>query len=165
MKITKNTVVQLTYELHEGNANGPVVERVEAEQPLTFIYGVGQMIPAFEQNLSELTPEDKFEFTIVSDEAYGAPDPERVTQLPKAIFEGYEDHLQEGAVLPMRNEQNGSTMPATVLEVNDDSVLMDFNHPMAGKDLHFIGQVMNTRMATTEELEHGHVHGPGGTEH
>ena len=74
------------------------------------------------------------------------------------------EELVEGAELPM-NDNEGNRFYGTVLEVNPEDVLMDFNHPLAGETLFFSGKVEGIREATAEELDHGHVHGPGGHHH
>jgi len=62
-------------------------------------------------------------------------------------------------------DQEGNKLPGRIMEINEEDVLMDFNHPLAGKELHFTGEITDVRMATSEELEHGHIHGPGGHHH
>jgi FKBP-type peptidyl-prolyl cis-trans isomerase SlyD len=75
-----------------------------------------------------------------------------------------EDLLQIGNMIPMTNEE-GHRLVGQVVELNEEYVLMDFNHPLAGREMHFKGHVIDVRPATAEELEHGHVHGHGGVEH
>ncbi len=168
MQITKNTVVSLSYVLKRDNAKGEIIEETRAGDPLVFLYGNGQMLPKFEDNLSTLKTGDAFEFTLASADAYGEMDQDAIIDLEKSIFmiDGKTDDelLAIGNVIPMRDDQ-GHTLQGTVVSVNDDSVRMDFNHPMAGNTLHFTGKVIDVREASAEELSHGHVHGAGGHHH
>jgi len=168
MMIEKNKVVELTYELKNQSAEGETIEKVTEERPLTFIFGAGLMIPKFEANIEGLNPGDDFEFGLKSAEAYGTKSEEMVMDLPINIFEvdgavNYE-LVKQGAMIPMMDKA-GNRLNGTVLEVGEEAVKMDFNHPMAGKDLHFKGNVLNVREATEEELaavqpqdDHGHEH-------
>lgn len=170
MQIKKDTVVTLSYELHTDNVEGKRVhvETAGPDSPLVFLYGLGNMIPKFEEELSELNINDTFDFHIVADEAYGTFDETAVVRLPADVFkvEGVYDKskFQEGAVLPMR-DQNGNNLQGKILEITDEDIQLDFNHPMAGQDLYFKGTILEVRTATPEELDHGHVHGPGGHHH
>ena len=102
------------------------------------------------------------------EDGYGESDPQAIVDLPKDVFkvngEIQDDLLVEGNVIPLQ-DQNGSPLQAVVLEVGEDTVKMDFNHMLAGKTLHFKGEVVEVRQATQEEINHGHVHGPGGHHH
>lgn len=168
MQITKNTVVSLSYVLKRDNANGEIIEETRAGDPLVFLYGNGQMLPRFEDNLSTLKTGDTFEFTLSSADAYGEMDQDAIIDLDKNIFmiDGKTDDelLTIGNVIPMRDDQ-GHMLQGTVVSVSSDSVRMDFNHPMAGNTLHFTGKVIEVREATAEELSHGHAHGAGGHHH
>jgi FKBP-type peptidyl-prolyl cis-trans isomerase SlyD len=164
MTISQNKVITLTYELKLNDANGEFVEKTEAENPLVFLYGAGQMIPDFENNISELNVGDDFAFGITADRAYGEIDAEAVVNIPREIFAEAEDMLNVGQAVPMRNDE-GHLLQGVVQEVTDTIVVMDFNHPMAGKNLYFTGSIQELREATAEEIEHGHVHGEGGQEH
>lgn len=168
MVISKNKVVSLTYELKLDNAEGEVVDMADAAQPLVFLYGAGNMLPKFESNLAELKADDNFEFTLSSDDAYGPVIEEAVVDLPIDIFmvDGKidPDMLFVGNVIPMQDNE-GRPLDGTVVSISDDKVKMDFNHPMAGKTLHFTGKILELREATAEEISHGHVHGPHGHHH
>lgn len=168
MKIDKNKVVSLLYELHVGNANGELVEKVDPAEPFVFIFGTGGLLPEFESNLLGKEAGDKFEFGIKSENAYGNIALEAIVDLPKSIFmvngELATEMLQVGNMVPMRDQQ-GHPLHGKVLAVEIETVKMDFNHPMAGKDLFFTGEILEVRNATEEELCHGHVHGPGGHHH
>lgn len=165
MKIAKHTVPSVTYTLV---VDGEVVDMAEKEKPLMFIHGIGMMVPGFESNLEGLEAGAKYEFKLTPDEAYGAYNDEAVVSLPISTFmvdgKVNRDMLNVGQVVPMQ-DQNGSPLNGTVLEVSDEAVKMDFNHMLAGKELNFTGEILEVREATKEELEHGHIHGPGGHQH
>ncbi len=164
MKIDKNKVVTLVYKLQENDEQGTVVEQVQEDKPFVFLYGSGHMLPKFEENLDGLNVEDSFNFKIGKDDAYGDFQDNAVVDVPKKIFEVdgelREDLLQVGQVIPMEDKE-GNQLTGIVKEVQDEKVIMDFNHPMAGKDLYFTGTVLDVREATQEELDHGHAHNPG----
>ena len=163
MTIENNHAVTVNYKLHTIEANGEkvFVEETTTENPLTYLHGVGMMIPKFEQELSGLTVGDKKSFVIAPEEAYGEIDPNAIAQLPLEMFQ--ESGLPPvGAMLPL-TDNAGNEFRATVVEVNDQAVVADLNHPMAGKTLNFDIEVIATRPATEEELDHGHAHGIDGT--
>ena len=162
MALDKNNVVTLKYVLHTNDENGEkvFVEETSAENPMTFLYGVGMMIPKFEQEIQNLNIGETTSFTIEPSEGYGERDPQAVTQLPVDMFQGQE-LPPVGAVLPLSDNQ-GNNFQALVIEVTPEAVVVDLNHPMAGRPLHFDVEILNTRPATEEELAHGHAHGADG---
>lgn len=168
MVVEKNTVVSLLYELRIGNEKGELVEKVDPSEPFAFLFGAGGLLPEFEANLQGKKAGDKFAFGIKSKNAYGEISLEAIVDIPKSVFmvngEIAAEMLQVGKVIPMRDEQ-GHSLRGKVLAVDIDKVKMDFNHPMAGKDLHFTGEVLTVRNASADELSHGHVHGEGGHHH
>ncbi|MCF8302636.1 MAG: peptidylprolyl isomerase [Bacteroidales bacterium] len=165
MEVASNKVVTLTYELKLDSAEGDVVEQVDKDKPFVFLHGAGNMLPAFEEKLKGKQEGDKFEFTLSKDEAYGDPSDEAIIDLPKNVFEVEgkidENLLQVGNYIPMQDQQ-GNRLDGQVKEVGDDKVKMDFNHPMAGQNLHFIGEIVEVREPSEEEINHGHAHGPEG---
>jgi FKBP-type peptidyl-prolyl cis-trans isomerase SlyD len=168
MVIEKNKVVLCHYTLRESDAAGQMIESTEGDKPLGYIHGIGMMIPKFEEYLSGKKAGDAFEFGIKASEAYGDYDDEAVAEIPKQAFnlEGVnpDDIFVEGQMLPLQDE-NGNMMNAIVVEVKPQTVVIDFNHPMAGIDLYFLGRIDSVREATASEIEHGHVHGEGGHHH
>jgi FKBP-type peptidyl-prolyl cis-trans isomerase SlyD len=161
----KNSIVSIVYELRSGSQEGEVVEALTPENPLTFLFGTGGLLPKFEENLSGLTSGDNFEFLLNTEDAYGPVVESAVVHVPKSIFEvdGKVDEnlLKAGNMVPMMDAE-GRRMNGKILTIDEEAVQMDFNHPMAGNDLFFKGQVAEVREATEEELTHGHVHGEGG---
>ena len=168
MNISNNKVVSLTYELKHDNAQGETIEVTDKNSPLVFLYGAGMMLPKFEQNLENLKVNDNFEFTLQADDAYGEIIQEAVIDLPIDVFmvEGKIDPemLKVDNIIPMQDNQ-GNPLEGKILEVAEESVKMDFNHPMAGRNLHFTGTIVDLRDATEEEVSHGHVHGAHGHQH
>ncbi len=162
MKVTDKKVVELVYEL---KVNGELVEKVEKENPLQFISGIGAMLPKFESNINGLEVGDKFDFKLVSEDAYGKKQDNLIVDLHKDVFkiDGVFDEslLVVGRVIPMA-DQEGRRLNGKVLEVENDNVKLDFNHPLADQDLSFKGSIVSIREATDEEIAHGHVHCHGG---
>ena len=158
MKITQNAVVEFCYELE---VDGQVVDHTTKERPLDYIHGTGSLLPKLEAHIEGMEPGDKFDVTLSPADGYGEVDPARIIDLPKAAFEVNgevrEDLLVPGNTIPMMNSMGG-VIPGVVLEVTADSVKMDLNHQMAGKTLHFKGEILTVREATEKELTEG-LHG------
>ena len=158
MKITQNAVVEFSYELE---VDGQVVDHTTKEKPLDYIHGTGSLLPKLEAHIEGMEAGDKFEITLAPADGYGEVDPQRIIDLPKAAFEVNgevrEDLLVPGNTIPMMNSMGG-VIPGVVLEVTADSVKMDLNHQMAGKTLHFTGEIVSVREATEKELTDG-LHG------
>ena len=158
MKIAQNTVVEFCYELE---VDGQVVDHTTKEKPLDYIHGTGSLLPKLEAHIEGMEPGATFEITLAPADAYGEIDPSRIVELPKAAFEVNgeirEDLLVPGTTIPMMNSM-GAVIPGVVLEVTAESVKMDLNHQMAGKTLHFKGEVLSVREATEKELTEG-LHG------
>lgn len=156
MKISANKFVAVTCDLYVGEGEErELMEKATREVPLKFIYGTGSMIQAFEDALMGLESGAAFDFTITPENAYGEYNEDYVLDLPKNIFEvdGKFDSemIQEGNTVPMM-DSNGNRMNGSVLEVRDDVVVMDFNHPLAGETLHFKGEVIDVHEPTAEEI-------------
>lgn len=158
MKITTNSVVELTYELE---VDGQIVDRCPVERPLDYIQGTGSLLPKFEENLEGLEPGDNFKFTLSPDEGYGRRDPDRVIELPKEAFmvngDMREDLMKPGTTVPLLNHA-GQVVPGLVVSVNETTVTIDVNSPMADKTLNFSGSILSVREATEKELTEG-LHG------
>ena len=158
MTIDKNKVVALTYELE---VEGEIRDRATADKPLDFIFGQCFLLPEFEANVAGKKAGDKFEFTLSPENGYGVYNPGAVIELARKIFE-IDGQIKEGLltvgnVIPMMT-QDGRVVPGKVLEVGDEKIKMDFNHELAGKSLHFTGEVVSVREATEKELSEG-LHG------
>ena len=155
MKLENDRFVSLVYTLHEGSREGRVIETVEETAPLTFVFGAGRLMPAFEENIAGLEEGAAFDFNLAAADAYGELREEMVISLPRNIFEDEGVLRSEicyvGNTVPMMDSQ-GNRMNGVVVEIGTDFVKMDFNHPLAGTDLHFSGRVVGVREATAEEM-------------
>lgn len=159
MKVKKNTVVALVYELE---VDGQIVDKCTVERPLDFIHGMGYLLPKFEEEVAGLEAGDRFEFTLTPEEGYGTVDPQRIIDLPVEAFSGPDgkirhDLLVEGSNITLVN-QYGQPVPAKILKVEAKTVKVDVNHPMAGKTLNFKGEIVSVRQATEKEIKEG-LHG------
>jgi len=167
MIISKDKVVSLTYELRLDGNKGEIVETLNDDSPLTFLYGSGNLLPKFEQNINGLKVGDSFSFDLKAEDAYGEVNENAIVNVPISAFEidGKIDNnmLQEGNKIPMQ-DASGNKLTGIVKEITDESVVMDFNHPMAGNHLFFSGKITEVREATNEEMNCGHVHYPGSCE-
>jgi FKBP-type peptidyl-prolyl cis-trans isomerase SlyD len=155
MKIEKNKMVSLIYELRESNSSGRIIEAIDETRPLTFIYGTGRLLPVFESNINSLKNGDLFRFTLNSEMAYGEKREEMVVNVPIAVFETEgkinEEICRVGIEVPMMDKE-GNPLNGIINEITDTYVKMDFNHPMAGLDLFFSGKIIDVRDATNEEI-------------
>jgi FKBP-type peptidyl-prolyl cis-trans isomerase SlyD len=151
----------MTYTLTENDENGLMVQEVSKDKPFVFLYGSGFLLPKFEEHIAGLETGAEYSFPLTSNDAYGPTREDALMELDKKIFE-LEGEIDEnilflGNDIPMQNEE-GHTLMGKVLEISDDKVKMDFNHPLAGKDLFFKGEIVAVREASPEEIEHGHAH-------
>ena len=170
MNISDDKAVSVNYYLTASKNNQPeeLIEQTSVEHPFVFLYGFGGVLPDFESNLNGKKKGDKFDFHIGAEKAYGKFEKDYVVKIDRAAFEvdgKFDDaRIKVGEDIEM-NDADGNRLVGKVLEITDAHVEMDFNHPLAGFDLHFIGEVLDVREATQEELDHGHIHGPGGHHH
>ena len=149
--------ITVAYSLYTDNSEGvhELVEQAPVEHPFQFITELGVALEAFEAKLKDLNAGDEFDFTLSVDEAYGSYEQEHVIELPKSTFmlngRFQNDVIFEGAVIPLVNA-DGNRFQGLVLEVKDEVVIIDLNHPLAGKELHFKGSVVTSREATDAEV-------------
>ena len=155
MEIRKNMMVSLTYDLRLDGVDGEIIEQATSEKPLSFVFGAGTMLPKFEALLEGKKQGERFEIALESKDAYGEEDENAIVDLPKHIFfvdgEFDDEIIKEGNTVPMMSS-NGQRMNGIVVEITDDTVKMDFNHPLAGEDLFFNGDILEVREATDEEI-------------
>jgi len=155
MNIAINKMVTLSYILRSDDKSGDIIEQTSESTPLKFVYGIGAMLPMFEFNLAGLKQGDNFEMKLDAKDAYGEIDEEAVVELSKDIFvvDGVfdEERFTIGNHVPMQTS-NGERINGTIVNVDENSLTMDFNHPLAGIDLHFEGNIIEVRDATEEEL-------------
>ena len=159
MKISANKFVSASYDLFVGGEDGTapeLMEKATIEKPLSFIFGTGMMLEAFEDKLVGLEVDSTFDFTLTAEDAYGEYDDEHVVEIPKSVFEidGKIDEtiIFENNTVPMM-DQMGNRMNGSVVKVEAENVTMDFNHPLAGEDLHFIGKVLEVREPSEAEVK------------
>jgi FKBP-type peptidyl-prolyl cis-trans isomerase SlyD len=159
LKVQDGHVVSMDYTLQ---VDGEVLDTSSGHEPLEFLQGAGNIIPGLEQELYGMLIGESKKVIVQPDEGYGALDPEAFVEVPKEQFPPTIP-LETGIEIQVTN-QDGKPMSARIDSVSDDSVRLDFNHPLAGKELHFDVKVVSLREATDEENEHGHAHG-GGHQH
>ena len=160
MKIAHEKVVSIHYTLT--NKDGTVLDSSSGSDPLAYLHGFGNIIPGLENALEGKATGDKLSVTVEPEQGYGARDERLVQAVPRSAFKGVEE-LSPGMQFQAQGPQG--TRLVVVTQVADDEVTVDANHPLAGQTLHFDVEVSEVRDATAEELEHGHVHGPGGHHH
>ncbi|MDE6264344.1 MAG: FKBP-type peptidyl-prolyl cis-trans isomerase [Paramuribaculum sp.] len=165
-KIQPGKYVELGYDLYEVTPDGEkLVHQTDIEDPEKIIFGVTRgMIRPLEIAIDGLEAGGEFDVTVKADEAFGPRDPEQIVTLEKEIFEvdgKFDDNtIKPGAALPMMTA-DGYKITGIVTEVTDKDVKMDFNHPLAGKDVRFKGKILAVRDATPEELQPAHGCGCG----
>ncbi|HEX7374668.1 MAG TPA: peptidylprolyl isomerase [Steroidobacteraceae bacterium] len=161
MNVAQDKVVLIHYTLK--NDAGEVIDSSSGGDPLAYIHGQGNIIPGLEKALLGKQQGDKVSVKVDPAEGYGVRDDALVQQVPRRSFGGVPDikpgmqfHAQTG---------HGHTRVVTVKAIKGDMVIVDGNHPLAGENLNFDVEIADVREATAEEMEHGHVHGPGGHHH
>lgn len=160
MKIAHEKVVSIHYTLTD-NA-GTVLDSSSGGHPLAYLHGFGNIIPGLENALEGKATGDKLSVTVEPGQGYGERDEGLVQAVPRTAFKGVKE-LAPGMQFQAQGPQG--TRLVVVTQVTEDLVTVDANHPLAGQTLHFEVEVSEVRDATGEELEHGHVHGPGGHHH
>lgn len=155
LEIGKYKMVTLTYDLRIDDEKGEMIEQATVENPLQFLYGAGVMLPKFETHLEGLKQDDPFNITLPKADAYGEVNNDAIVELPVSVFlvngEFDSELIKVGNTVPMMSS-NGQRMNGIVLEVTDETVKMDFNHPLAGEDLFFSGKVVEVREASDDEV-------------
>jgi FKBP-type peptidyl-prolyl cis-trans isomerase SlyD len=144
------------------NVDGDIIDSSEGHEPLAYLHGFGNIIPGLENALAGRAAGERFTVSIAPDEGYGERDDAMVQSVPRSAFQGV-DEIRPGMQFQAQSPEGMQLV--TVLGVEADEVILDGNHPMAGLTLNFAVEITDVRDATREELEHGHVHGPGGHHH
>lgn len=153
-----NKLISVEYKLYSVKADGTkeLREETSPENPFSFISGFGYTLEAFENEVEPLSKGDTFDFTLTPDLAYGEVEKERVLTLDRSIFQinGHFDntHIYKGADVPMQNE-DGMRLNGHVVDITDENVVMDFNHPLAGETIQYVGKIAESREATKEEIQ------------
>ncbi len=153
MKITKHTVAAIHYTLSDNS--GKILDSSEGRDPLYYLHGEGNLIPGMEEGLEGQETGAKLNLKISPEKGYGVRDERLIQQVPRSAFG--DQPIEKGMQF---HSNNG--MVVTVTNIGLENVTVDANHALAGVDLNFKVEVMEVRTATTDEIAHGHVHGPGG---
>jgi len=160
MEIAERMVVHIHYTLK--NDTGELLDKSPADEPLGYLHGAGNIIPGLEAALVGMKAGDEVQVEVPPEAGYGARDEGLVQDVPRGAFEGI-DEIEPG--MQFQAESQHGLHLLTVVGIESETVKMDANHPLAGVALNFDIKIVEVREATAEELEHGHVHGPGGHEH
>ena len=161
MSLETPKVITFNYTLKDESGN--VLDSTNNSQPLSFLKGSNQIIPKLEEALDKMIIGSKKNVKIPAKEAYGEYSDNAIQSLKKEQFpDGAELNV---GVTYVANSPEGKQMPFVITEVKENDVTVDFNHPLAGKDLEFDVELIDKRDATSEEVQHRHVHGPGGHHH
>jgi FKBP-type peptidyl-prolyl cis-trans isomerase SlyD len=159
--VAKDTVVSFHYVLK--NKEGEVLDSSAGAEPLTYLHGYKQIVSGLEDALVGKTSGAAFKVTVAPAQGYGERVEEMVISVPKSEWD-LPAEVGEGEIVELQSPQ-GEVIPAMVVEIGEEFVVLDANHPLAGEELYFEIEVTAVRAATAEELAHGHAHGPDGHHH
>ena len=161
MTIKTHSVVTMHYELKDSSGN--VLDSSQGQDPLVYLHGAGNIIVGLEEELEGKNVGDDVQAVVPPEKGYGMPVDALIQQVPTAAFGDEIKDIQIGMRFQAETEQG--PVPVVVTAVEGDIVTVDGNHPLAGKELHFSVSITDIRDASQEEIDHGHVHGPGGHHH
>ncbi len=161
MPIGANKVVTMNFTLTDDEGN--VLDTTDHGSPFSYLSGNNNILPKLEEAIDSMIIGTKKQISLVSTDAYGNYNEEIVQVVGKENFP--EDFELEVGLSYVASNPDGVQMPFVITEVRDEDVTIDFNHPLAGKNLNFNVELLDVRDATQEELSHGHVHGPDGHHH
>ncbi len=161
MQISEQKVVTMNYEVVD--SQGQLIDRSEEGGPLAYIHGNGQLIPGLETALEGRGKGDKIAVDVPPEQGYGERDEEGVQIVARNQFDDSVE-IEVGMQFEAQDDDEGHQI-VTVAAVDGENITLDTNHPLAGKNLRFKVEILDVRDASTEELSHGHVHGPGGHDH
>lgn len=160
MKIVEETnIVEINYMLK--NDQGELLDSSEQSGALTFMQGQGEIFPRLDAEIAGKQLGEVFDVVIAPEDAYGAYDESMVRAVPKSYFGSSVEEIQVGSVLQIEAQRDQPVMMKAV-EINDDTIILDANHPMAGQALHFNVEILSVRDATPDELSRGSAHDPQG---
>lgn len=160
MQIADNTVVTIDYTLKDDTGN--ILDSSNDGQ-FTYLHGANNIIPGLENALTGKSSGDEIDVSVSPAEGYGERNDSMVQAVPRDMFDS-EQEIQVGMQFHAQSPE-GDMIVVTVTDVDGDDITVDGNHPLAGKNLNFDVKVVDVREATSEEIDHGHVHGPGGHHH
>lgn len=151
MKVAKGKAVKIHYTL---KSEGETIDSTHNDAPMGYLHGHSNLMPGLEDALEGKELGDKFSIELTPDQAFGPHDPQHMREEPKEQFSQI-DELTPGMHLQVKSEQG--VQIATIVKISDETVTVDFNHPLAGKTLHFELEVLDVQDATDEELTKGHI--------
>lgn len=152
-KIEEGIVVSMAYRL---TVDGEEVGQAGADAPLEYLHGAENIVPGLEAALAGKKVGDRVQVSVPPEQGYGAYDDEDIDEFDRADIEGSEE-LELGSDVEVEDD-SGMIYEGAVVEITDNTIVVDFNHPLAGKTLNFDVQVVALREADEEELDHGHPH-------
>ena len=161
MPLKSNQVVTMNFTLKDDDGN--VLDSTQGKEPFSFISGTNQILPKLEERVGEMLIGSKKDVVLVPEDGYGVYQEEAIRTIKRSEFPN-DVELDKGMGFLAKSPQ-GKDVQFFIKEIEGENVKVDFNHPLAGKTLHFDLELLNLRDATSEELEHGHVHGAGGLHH
>jgi FKBP-type peptidyl-prolyl cis-trans isomerase SlyD len=160
-KIGEKRVVTLHYTLK--SSKGEIVDSSQGSEPLTYLHGIGEMVPGFEKQLAGKRAGEKLSFEVQPADGYGERKGKGPQKVPRAAFEGIGE-IEVGMALDTEGD-DGRSQTVWIAAIDDSYVTIDINHPLAGETLHFEVEVIAVRKATADEVKHGHAHGAHGHHH
>ncbi len=160
MQIARDKVVSMDYTLT--GDDGKVIDSSNGQAPLTYLQGAGNIIPGLEKALEGKVTGDNIKVSIPPEQGYGQRDPQMIQPVPRSAFQGVTE-INPG--MQFQANTNAGPRMVTIVKVDKESVTIDANHPLAGATLNFDVTIKDVRDASTEELQHGHAHAPGGHQH
>lgn len=161
MQIANNSVVSIEYTLK--NDKGNILDTSEGREALSYLHGARNIISGLENALAGKTLGEELSVTVTPDEGYGQRNEQLTQTVSRDMFESI-DNIEVGMQFHGQSP-NEEPIIITVTDIEGDNITIDANHPLAGVNLNFDIKIVEVRDATAEELEHGHVHGPGGHGH
>jgi FKBP-type peptidyl-prolyl cis-trans isomerase SlyD len=161
LEITKDKIVAFNYTLTD--PEGQVIDKSEGRAPMAYLHGCGGIIAGLEEALAGKTAGDELRVEIPPEKGYGQRNEKLLNRVPKEAFKG-DLEFELGLQFPVQ-DQDGKQRLVTIVHIEEGSVVLDANHPLAGIDLTFEVSIVEVRDATADELEHGHSHGEGGHAH
>ena len=160
MHIENDRVVSLAYTLRDSDDN--IIDQSD-DGSFWYLHGASNIIPGLESALTGKSKGDELAVSVAPEDGYGMREEERIQDVPRNMFPD-DQELATGMQFHAQSP-DGHAVMVTIARIEGDTVTVDGNHPLAGVQLHFVVKIMDIREATQEELEHGHVHGPGGHHH
>jgi FKBP-type peptidyl-prolyl cis-trans isomerase SlyD len=150
MKIEKGKWVAVEYTLYTDGPEGEIIEETSDDSPFEFVFGEDDLLEKFEEAIAGKQAGEAFSVLIASDDAYGPEVEDAIVELPKETFmvdgEIDEDIIQVGEVVPM-NDDEGNELQGLIVELKLNTIVVDFNHPLAGMDLYFDGEIKQVKDA------------------